>query len=622
MFEFNAPATAAVYCRVSSEVQAERQTIESQVDFAEKYCSLNGIEIAKIYRDDGITGTLPLQDRPAGAELLADAKAGAFSLVLIFKLDRLGRSTRVILNAVHDLDAMNIKVRSMTEPFDTSNASGRFLLTILAGVADLERSNILQRMDLGATRAAKEGKWLGGIVPYGYIKNAEGFLEVNENTIPGFDMSEADVVRMMFRMCANEGCSSGKIVDHLNALGIPPAWVAHGLGGKRRNNTSGFWGSSRVLRILHATTYKGIHEYGQRSPRGRETIKREVPAIVDADVWAKAQKVLKGNKIEAMKNTKNRYLLKSLIKCANCGFTYRGNAASSTCKHGYYSCGGRSNWKRRESMKEKCTGMSINMDWLDNFVWDDCLKFINNPDLVINSIDAAAKKTIEDEKTIKLLRGRLAELDADHERMLDLYRQKIIDVSDLTGQLDKIKKDREAVTAELRQLENRRVSERFFEAKETAVNMLELLQKAVSNPDIDFDIKQAVIRAMVEKITVSTDNSGANPRAHIIIHYKFHDETLADFTRTDIRKGMDWPQQSESDWPGMSWYHVLWLSLSFCLPQAREAPPTTFCQTPAVHRETTRHYAPASLPRALAHCRRQSWPPSRSYDGDCGKDVP
>lgn len=535
MFDFESPQKAVVYCRVSSEVQQERQTIESQVEFAKKYCDLNGIAVTKIYRDDGITGTLPLQDRPAGAELLADAKEGRFDLLLIFKLDRLGRSTRVILNAVHDLDAMDIKVRSMTEPFDTSNASGRFLLTILAGVADLERSNILQRMDLGATRAAKEGKWLGGIVPYGYFKNDAGYLEPNETTIPGTGMSEVDVVRTVYHMCADEGKSTLKISDHLNALGIPPAWVAHNLGGKRRNNTSGIWGPSRILRILRASTYKGIHEYGKRSQRGRETILRRVPAIIDTETWEKAQAVLKRNKIDAMKNAKHQYLLKSIIKCELCGATYRGNPAGKTCKDGYYSCGGRANYRRMN--REKCQGMSVNMKWLDDFVWNDCLRFINNPGLVIDSIEAAAADIDADDKTEKLLHGRIAELDADHERMLDLYRQKIINLDDLTGQLDKIKKDRNAAEEELLALTGKKSASEIFNSKKTALDMLELLQKNLNRDGITFELKQAVIRTMVDKITILTDTSGARPRARITIHYRFNADTPTDFTRTVSRKG-------------------------------------------------------------------------------------
>lgn len=534
MFSANMPSSAAVYCRVSSEAQQERQTIETQVEFAQKYCDLNNIEITEIYKDDGITGTLPLGDRPAGSQLLRDAQDGKFKLLLIFKLDRLGRSTRVILDAVHDLDGMGVLVRSMTEPFDTSNPSGKFLLTILAGVADLERSNILQRMDMGAMRAAKEGKWLGGIVPYGYIKGDDGFLAVNDAPIPGFDMSEPDVVRTVFDMCVNDGATSIQIADHLNALGIPPAWVAHNLGGKRRNRTRGTWGSSRILRILKSTTYMGIHEYGKRSTK--DTITRPVPPIVDVEIWQRAQNVIKNNQIDAIKNAKHKYLLKSIIKCESCGATYRGNPAGPKCKGGYYSCGGRSNW-RRMGRTEKCQAMSISMTWLDDFVWQDCLKFINNPGLVVAAVDDSEAEREADVQTESLLENRLAELDADRERMLDLYRQKLISLDDLSGQLDKIKKDREVAQAELDALRDKHDADQFFIAKETAVNMLELLKETVNKPDISFEMKQTVIRTMVDKITVRTLEGGAHPKAQVTIHYRFHDETPADFTRTVNRKG-------------------------------------------------------------------------------------
>jgi site-specific DNA recombinase len=185
----------AVYARVSSEDQAERGTIENQLEFARKYGDLHQIEIVRWYKDDGVSGTIPLESREEGAKLLEDAKKDVFNLLLIYRLDRLGRSARIILNAVHELEQYGVKIRSMTEPFDTGDPNGRFLLTILAGVADLERETILERMWHGANRAAREGKWLGGIVPYGYRVNDEGYLEVNEDPLPGMDISEADVVR-------------------------------------------------------------------------------------------------------------------------------------------------------------------------------------------------------------------------------------------------------------------------------------------------------------------------------------------------------------------------------------------------------------------------------------------
>lgn len=151
-----------------------------------------------------------MQDRPEGKRLLDDAKAGKVKLVLIYKLDRLGRTARIILNAVHDLEQYGVQVRSMTEPFDTSTPAGRFLLTILAGAADLDRSTTLERLWHGANRAARCGKWLGGIVPFGY-EVADDYLAINEKPINGYHMSEADVIRLIYKLLLNSTCQQLKL---------------------------------------------------------------------------------------------------------------------------------------------------------------------------------------------------------------------------------------------------------------------------------------------------------------------------------------------------------------------------------------------------------------------------
>ena len=119
----------AVYCRVSSEDQAERGTIEIQKDFAAKYVNLYNLDVFDYYCDDGVTGTLPLEMRPEGKRLLEDAANHKFNTVIFHKLDRLGRKVRVILNAVHDLDEFGVSIKSMTEPFETETPTGKFLLT-------------------------------------------------------------------------------------------------------------------------------------------------------------------------------------------------------------------------------------------------------------------------------------------------------------------------------------------------------------------------------------------------------------------------------------------------------------------------------------------------------------
>lgn len=214
----------AVYARVSSDDQAERGTIENHLEFARKYADLHQLEIVKWYKDDGVTGSIPLEAREAWRELLHDEKNNDLDLLLIYRLDRLGRSARIILNSVHEL-SNRVKIRSMTEHFDTEDPSGRFLLTILAGVADLESETILERLWYGANHVERPGKWLGGIVPYGYRVNSERYLEVCEDLLPQSDMTEAGVVRLFFHMLANQGHSCIKVADYLNALGIPTAYA-------------------------------------------------------------------------------------------------------------------------------------------------------------------------------------------------------------------------------------------------------------------------------------------------------------------------------------------------------------------------------------------------------------
>ena len=119
------PESVALYLRVSSEEQRDRETIEIQEEFLEKYCDLHKVEVAGTYKDDGVSGTIPLHERPVGRTMLEDAREGKFETVLVYKLDRLGRSLLVIVDAHDRLETSGVSLRSATEPIDTSSLSGR-----------------------------------------------------------------------------------------------------------------------------------------------------------------------------------------------------------------------------------------------------------------------------------------------------------------------------------------------------------------------------------------------------------------------------------------------------------------------------------------------------------------
>jgi site-specific DNA recombinase len=121
------PEQVALYLRVSSEEQRDRETIEIQDDFLEQYRSLYELEVAEIYKDDGVSGTIPLHERPEGRRLLEDAKEGNFGALLVYRLDRLGRSLLVIVDAHDRLQEAGVALRSATEPIDTSTPSGRLI---------------------------------------------------------------------------------------------------------------------------------------------------------------------------------------------------------------------------------------------------------------------------------------------------------------------------------------------------------------------------------------------------------------------------------------------------------------------------------------------------------------
>src|SRR5918997_1419843 len=166
------PERIALYPRVSSEEQRDRETIEIQEEFLGQYCNLYELEVADTYEDDGISGTNPLHERPEGRRLLEDAKEGKFDAVLVYKLDRLGQSLLVIVDAHDRLQEAGGALRSATEPIDTSNPSGRLIFQMLASFAEYERGTIRERTQAGLHRALRNGKFSGRI-PYGYRRRPD-----------------------------------------------------------------------------------------------------------------------------------------------------------------------------------------------------------------------------------------------------------------------------------------------------------------------------------------------------------------------------------------------------------------------------------------------------------------
>lgn len=145
----------AIYARVSTP----DQHLENQILDLRKLAAQRGFEVVKEYCDRGISGNKA--KRPGLDSMMADARRGEFSVVLVAAFDRIARSTKNFLEIVDELSELGIEFISAREAIDTSGPMGRMFLTMVGSIAELERSLIVERIKAGMRRARIEGRRLG-----------------------------------------------------------------------------------------------------------------------------------------------------------------------------------------------------------------------------------------------------------------------------------------------------------------------------------------------------------------------------------------------------------------------------------------------------------------------------
>lgn len=531
---------AAMYLRVSTEEQKDKQTIASQRSYGERYCAIHNMLVYSWYTDDGISGMIPFGQRPEGMRLLADARSGKIDTVFVYRLDRLGRDPRLILNIINELESLAVQVRSMTEAVDTATPAGRFLLTILGGVAGLERETTIQRSIEGTNRLARSGAWLGGIVPYGYLaigKGIESQLVISEKVIPGFTLSEAEVIRTIYRMAADERQSCHTIADHLNALGLPSTHIPNGdepTRGKRQQTTSRRWNYGHIRNMIVSPTYKGIHQYGRRTAKQREIFEREVPAIVSIETWEHAQQTLRDHQLSTKSSTPARsYLLRGLIRCGLCGLTYIGSSTPpyKETERAYYTCNGKGQPRGKYGAEGKrCPSKNVNAITLENAVWEDIATFLRNPGDVIAQlgqqlqVQAGATERIYDE--LAKHQQALQALDREKDSVITLFRRGRIDDAALDRQLDQIQLDEtnkrneiEEVQQQLRDLQGKEDGLRY------ANELLLRLSQHMAQP-LTWESKRELVEALVAEICVDTvEDEKGRKEAKVTVIYRFGPST-------------------------------------------------------------------------------------------------
>jgi len=451
---------------VSTEEQTQNFSIENQLECLEKYCADKSYDIVDKYVDAGFSGTT--LKRPAFTRLMEDVETGDIDIVLVYKLDRLFRSSRHLYNVLHKWEKSGVAFTSVTESFETTTAMGKAHLGMASTFAELERNTFMERSREGTRRAVQKGHYSGGIVAYGYKYNQDTkHVEINE--------SEAKIVRQMYHLLNEENMTTYSIAGRLNLLGIPTRYAKDGRG-IRGKATANKWRPGRIYNMLRNTAYKGEWTYGKRSKtRKGSPITVECPPIIDTATFDIAQRRLRENSLRSDRNSERVYPLRGLVKCEICGHSYCGGAYNT--KNGevrYYRCtrGG----MRGGELNEGCLSLTVLAEPLEDLVWEHISNFIRRPKTVKKMLAKCKNRKKGGGLEVELSHAeqRLEELFEAEKRLLRLYAEPNSPVT------------KEALDSQVREIVNQRelLKKHLNELRETNIMEIERDQKLDSmSPD-------------------------------------------------------------------------------------------------------------------------------------------
>lgn len=570
------------YARVSTDRQKENATIKTQIDLIKKYCEKHDFTLVDFYIDDGVSGTVAFAQRPDGGRLMAAAKRGEFEAVVVYKSDRIGREVLVNETVVKELhEELGIRLLGVAENIDVTTPMGRTMFAVQSAFGSMERHAILQRSLDATIRYAEEGVWLGGLVPYGYRvegKKKEARLKLSIQPIPEIGLSEVEVVQKIYHWAAHDGESCFVIADKLNAMGVPTSYTRDErevLTNKRKKQTANLWRAGRVRNMIVETYYKGIHRWGKRQKKcrphevPRPIIERQVPAIVDEDVWDAAQATLTKNRLMSSRNSKRQYLLRGKMKCGLCGLTYGGTVSRGAKienatiarshptyeeKGGYllrpyYCCNGKTNHRGIYGQSgQRCPSRSVSSQIIEQAVWKDIEIFLRNPQQVLDEIQLKLSESSNGTAPLKKEMARfqrsLDGIEAEKDRVLGLYRKGIIDEETVASQLQVVETNKANLRVQVGHIEAE--LKKLVDQQHQCQTTQELLERlnGILDGELTFEVKREVVDALVEGIRVDTYGDGNKKSATVTVSYRFEkpeaDSGSMTLTETgeDVRAGI------------------------------------------------------------------------------------
>ncbi|KAJ3064587.1 hypothetical protein HK102_008167 [Quaeritorhiza haematococci] len=504
----------AIYARVSTQRQAEAQTIDEQIGRLREHARGRGWDLqeANVFRDDGYSGAA--LKRP-GLDRLRDAAAMAsFDAILLTDPDRLARNFVHQTLLLEELQSKGCRVEFLDRPM-SRDPHDQLLLQIRGAVAEYERTLIAERTRRGRQRRYRAGEMLPWTrAPYGYR------MAVDRPRDPSgvhLDPCEAAVVAEMFAWYSEGRRTLHGLVDHLRDLGVlSPSGKA-------------CWSDASVRGILRnpaytGRVYAGRHRYrearARRSathPIGRphgtaEPTPRDewidvgpIPAVVDPGLFERVQAKLAANRSFSSRNNKvGSYLLRCLVSCGHCGLA--SIARRRPPHYGYYTCTGKSRAARNRN-GATCGSRFIPAVVLDDLVWGDLCELLRDPAAAGGAFRRAAAGSWhpqEFQARRERLRQGKASLSGQLERLPAAYLGGVVPLEEYRRRRGEMESRRQTLAEQEARLAGE--SERLDEVVGMAATLESFCGRIAAGLETaTFDGKRQLVELLVDRVVVTGD---------------------------------------------------------------------------------------------------------------------
>jgi site-specific DNA recombinase len=520
----------AIYARVSSDQQAQQDTIASQIASVQAFAAAQGVKIDPdlLFADNGISGTTLA--RPKLDALRDKAAAGELDQILILNPDRLARKYSHQLMLVEEFKKLGVAITFVNRQIAAS-PEDQLLLQMQGVIAEYEREKIVERHRRGKLHKAQQGKVcvLSG-APYGYVyipatETEEARYEIHER--------EAAIVQRVFQLLVNEQQSIGAIARRLTAEQIPTRrdvgqWERSVVWAMLRNPAYTGQAAYRKTQVVerkgptkqawdHSFYPKHVHSSSRDRPQA-DWIRIPAPALISEEVFQRAHERLAANKRFSPRNNKRyEYLLSGLLRCQQCGYALYGKPASnSKYKRLYYRCAGQDGHRWKDG--RVCAAHPVRVEALDDLVWEQTRRLLEHPELVLQEYIRRVHKNQRQSNEITALLAKKKreskQRELEKERLLDLYQTGQVGLKEIELRLKSLRAKVKTLHDECALVEKDAKEEHHrLQLIEQFAMFTQRMNTNLST--VGFAERKQIVRLLVEEVVVNTTTEEITVR-HIL----------------------------------------------------------------------------------------------------------